>query len=276
MKKSKSLLLAFLGLFSFLSASPVHNTVVWHKLFDVKSINESYIPQAIEVYKDYVLFSVHAEDSKSALLVFKKTDEELKFLFELDMPKEATHTSDFNVVGDTLYAIDYTSNKIYEIDVPILINEKKLVINDGFYLNMKRTGSLVILDVEGEPYIFITQFIISNKLKGFKLSELKNKTLDKEKIEFEITNHRFVQGLYAKYNMLLIATNNFGIDTITIVDIKKMLQHKNVSDATMKTINAPFKMVEDIAIYGNTIITSDEESNFIYQSEDLTTNGRAQ
>jgi len=270
MKLSKSLLLTFMGFFSFLSASTPHNSVTWTKVFDVKSINETYVPQAIDVYKDYVLFSVHAKDAKSALIVFRKTETELKFLFEVDMPNEATHTSDFNVVGDILYAIDYASNKIYEIDIPTLINEKKLVINDGFYLDMKRTGSLVIIDVKGEPYMFITQFILSNKLIGFKLSELKNKTLDKSKIEFKIPNHRFVQGLYAKFDMLLIATNNWGTDTITIVDIPTMLRTNSVSDAILKTINAPFKMVEDLTIYGNKILTSDEESNFIYESQDLT------
>jgi len=269
MKLNKSLLMTFLSFFSIVSAAP-HNEVKWTKLYDVKSINESYVPQAIEVYKDYVLFSVHAKDTKSALIVFKKTQEKLEYIFEVDMPKEATHTSDFNIVGDTLYAIDYASNKIYQIDIPSLIDEKKLVIDDGFYLGMSKTGSLVIIDIKGEAYVLISQFIISNKLKAFKLSELKNRELSKDKIEFEITNHRFVQGLYAKYNMLLIATNNFGIDTITIVDIPKMLKYKNVKDATIKTINAPYKMVEDLAIYGNKIITSDEESNFIYESQDLT------
>lgn len=271
MKLHKSFLLTLLGFFTLSSAAP-HKEVLWTKLFDVKSINETYVPQAIEVYKDFVLFSVHAKDKKSALIVFKMSDEKLEYLFELDMPKEATHTSDFNVVGDTLYAIDYASNKIYQIDIPSLVNDRKLVIDDGFYLSMGRTGSLVIIDIEGEPYVFITQFIYSNKLKGFKLSELKNQTLDTSKIEYEITNHRFVQGLYSLYDMLLISTNNWGVDTITMVDIKKMLKTGNVADSTMSTINAPFKMVEDIAVYGNKIITSDEENNYIYISEDLTQN----
>jgi len=273
MKLSKSLLLTILGFFTLSSAAP-HKEVKWTKLFDVKSINATYVPQAIEVYKNYILFSVHAKDKKSALIVFKKGTKGLEYLFEVDMPKEATHTSDFNIVGDILYAIDYASNKIYQIDIPALINEKKLVIDKGFYLDMGRTGSLVILDVKGIPYVFITQFIYSNRLKGFKLSELKNRELDTDKIEFEITNHRFVQGLYAKDNKLLISTNNWGIDTITVVDIKKMLQYGNVEDATITTINAPYKMVEDIAIYGDKIITSDEESNFIYESEDITLNGK--
>ncbi len=271
MKKLNKILFSLLGFLSILSASPVHKDIKWVKLFDVKSLNESYVPQAIDVYKDYVLFSVHAKDAKSVLIVFKKSPGKLEYLFEVDMPNEATHTSDFNVLGDILYAIDYASNKIYEIDIPTLINEQKLVINDGFYLDMARTGSLAIIDVDGEPYVFITQFILSNKLKGFKLSEVKNGgTLDTDKIEIEISNHRFVQGLFVKYNMLLISTNNWGIDTITIVDIPKMLKTKSVEDATLTTMNAPFKMVEDLTIYGNTILTSDEESNYIYESEDLT------
>lgn len=272
MKIKSSLVLAFMGFFSFLSANPTHNeNIKWTKIFDVKSINAKYIPQAIEVYDDYVLFSVHAEDTKSALIVFKKHKEHLEYLFEVDMPREATHTSDFNVLGETLYAIDYASEKIYQIDIPTLINERRLLIDEGFDLEMGRTGSLVIINVEGEAYVLVSQFILSNKLKAFKLSHLKSgEKLKSSDVAFEIESHRFIQGLYAKYEMLLMATNNFGIDTISIIDITKMIQTKSTSDATLKTINAPFKMVEDITIYGNTILTSDEESNFIYESQDLT------
>jgi hypothetical protein len=267
----KNLTLTLMGLVSLLWANPPHNdNIKWTKLFDVKSLNESYVPQAIDVYKDYVLFSVHAKDAKSALIVFKKSPEKLEYLFEVDMPKEATHTSDFNVLDDTLYAIDYASNKIYEIDIPALIEKRELVIRHSFYLDMSRTGSLAIIKYKGEKYVLFTRFILSNKLIGFKMSELKKDKLDKSKIAFEITNNRFVQGLYVRYNMLLISTNNWGVDTITIVDIPKMMQTKDVGKSTIKSINAPFKMVEDITIYGNRILTSDEESNYIYESEDLT------
>jgi len=271
MRKIKKIVLALMGMVSLLSASAPHNDgIKWTKLFDVKSLNESYVPQAIDVYKDYVLFSVHAKDAKSALIVFKKTPESLEYLFEVDMPAEATHTSDFNVLGDILYAVDYASNTIYEIDILALLEKKELVILHRFFLDMSRTGSLAIIDYEGEKYVLISQFIISNKLTGFKLSELKKDRLTKNMVAFTITNHRFVQGLYVKYNMLLISTNNWGIDTIKLVDIPKMMQTKDVDKATIKSINAPFKMVEDITIHGNRIITSDEETNYIYESEDLT------
>ena len=267
----KKIVLTVMGMVSLLSANAPHNDQVkWTKLFDVKSLNESYVPQAIDVYKDYVLFSVHAKDAKSALIVFKKTPEKLEYLFEVDMPAEATHTSDFNVLGEILYAIDYASNKIYEIDIPALLEKKELLIHNSFFLDMSRTGSLAIIDYNDEKYVLFSRFILSNKLYGFKLSELKKEKLTEDMIEFTITNHRFVQGLYVKYNMLLISTNNWGIDTITLVDIPKMMKTKDVGESTIKSINAPFKMVEDITVYGNRIITSDEETNFIYESEDLT------
>lgn len=274
MQIRKLFLFMFAGFLSSVLASPLHNpNISWKKLYDVKSIDPTYVPQAIEVYKDYLLFSVHANDTKSALIVFKIEDEKLEYLFEVDMPNEATHTSDFHVFGDTLYAIDYASHKIYQIDIPVLIHEKKLLIDSGFDLDMSKTGSLVIVDIEGEPYMIVSQFIFSNRLKVFKLSDLKSgEVLKKSDIAFEIKSHRFIQGLYKKYNMLLIATNNFGIDTISIVDIPKMIQTKSTKSATLKTINAPFKMVEDLTIYGNKIVTSDEESNYIYISQDLTQN----
>ena len=271
----RTLLLLFLGAFSFASGAEQHNEKVqWQKLFDVKSLNAKYIPQAIEVYESYVLFSVHAEDAKSVLIVFEKQSNSLEYLFEVDMPAEATHTSDFCIAGERLLAIDYASNKIYTIELLALLKERKLIIDEGFYLGMGRTGSLAVVSYEGEEYVLFSQFLISSKLKAFKLSLVQSaEVLRKEDIAFTIDAHRFIQGLYTKYNMLLMATNNFGVDTITIADIPKMLATKSVSKAEVKSINAPFKMVEDIAILGNSIITSDEESNYIYISEDLTQNG---
>jgi len=265
-------ILALVGIFSSAFASLSHNTVAWNEIYNVKDINENYVPQGIEVYGDYVLFSVHANDEKSVLIVFKKEQEHTKltYLFELDFPADATHTSDLNIFDDVLYAIDYASNKICEFNLKRLLEKKELVVESEFYLNMKKTGSFAFVKYEDEMYVLVSQFILTNKLTVFKLEELKNAILDKSKIVFEITNNRFVQGLYTKYNMLLISTNNFGVDTITIVDIPKMMKYKDVSHATIKTINAPYKMVEDIVIYKNTILTSDEESFKIYQSEDLT------
>jgi hypothetical protein len=264
--------IAVIGLCSSLFAKAPHNTVTWNEIYNIKDINATYVPQGIEVYEDYVLFSVHANDEKSVLIVFKKEDNKTKltYLFEVDFPTEATHTSDLNILDDTLYAMDYASNKIYAINLKKLLEKKELVVESYFYLNMKKTGSFAFVKYEDEVYVLVSQFILTNKLTVFKLEELKNETLEKSKIAFTIKNNRFVQGLYTKYNMLLIATNNFGIDTITIVDIPKMMKSRDVSHATMKTINAPYKMVEDIAIYQNTILTSDEESFMIYQSQDLT------
>ena len=268
MKIIKSIL-GLLGLISSLFAAP-HNTIKWDKIYNVKELNDSYIPQGIEVYEDYVLFTIHAEEMKSVLIVFKKKEKQLEYLFEVDMPEEATHVSDLNVLGKTLYAIDYASNKIFEIDLDALVEEKKLVINNEFHLGMSRTGSLVIIEHDNEKYVLFARFILSNKLYAFKLSEMKHGgDLDQSKIAFTITNHRFVQGLYAKDNILLVSTNNFGIDTIKMIDIPTMMRTKNVDNATINIINAPFKMVEDITMDGGKILTSDEESFYIYESEVL-------
>ena len=270
LKKSKTFLMAFMGVFSLLCASTPHKEIKWKKLFDVHAIDKTYVPQAIEVYKNYVLFSVHAQDKKSALIVFEKSGERLEYLFEVDMPKEATHTSDFDVVGDTLYAIDYASNKIYQIDLPSLIEQRKLVIDDGFYLNMSRTGSLVIVSYDNETYVLISQFILTTKLSVFKLSTLKEKgELQESDILFTIDAHRFIQGLYTQDNLLLMSTNNWGVDTITIADVEQTFKTKSINDAAILKVNAPYKMVEDIAMIENKIITSDEESNYIYESQQL-------
>jgi glutamine cyclotransferase len=268
MKMIKSLF-GLLGLLSSLYAAP-HNTVKWQEIYNVKELNDAYVPQGIEVYKDFVLFTIHAKDTKSVLIVFQKKEKKLEYLFEVDMPPEATHVSDLNVLGKTLYAIDYASNKIFEIDLETLVQKKRLLIKNEFYLGMSRTGSLVIIEHNNEKYVLFSRFILSNKLYAFKLSEMQHGgDLDKSKIAFSVTNHRFVQGLYAKENILLIATNNFGVDTITMVNIADMIETKSVKNATINIINAPYKMVEDLTMYEGKILTSDEESFFIYESEVL-------
>ena len=245
-----------------------YEKVQWKKIFNIKDLHSDYVPQGIEAYDNYILFTVHKKDTKSVLIVFKKDVNKLKYLYEIDMPSEAMHTSDLCIYDNILYAIDYHSNIIYQIDLNALLQERKLIIKSKFFLNMKRTGSLVIVEYNNEKYILFTQFIISDKLHVIKLSDLKNGSLEKDKIQFSIKNNSLVQGLFRKNNNLYISVNRYGIDLIYVVDIQKMMKEKGIQNAILKTINAPSKMVEDIVVYKDKIIISDEGTNYIYESYD--------
>lgn len=236
----------------------------WIEVFNVKKLNENYVPQGIEVYKDYLLFTVHEKDKSSLLIVFKIINNKLQYLFKTNFPKVATHVSDLSIYKNDLYAIDYASNNLYKIDIEKTINNKELAIKTTIQTNLKRSGSIVVTNYNNEDVIFITQFILNNNIDVYKLNDLSKK--DKKPL-ISIDSKYFIQGLYKYDNKFLISSNKYGIDPIFISNYTKMIKDKSITKSNTIAINGPGRMIEDIVIYNGHIITSDEESYKIYISK---------
>ena len=238
--------------------------VEWIEAFDIKKLNKNYVPQGIEVYKNYLLFTVHEKDKSSHLIIFKINNNQLTYLFSMNFPTEATHVSDLSIYNNYLYAIDYASNNLYKIDIEKTIHNKQLVILETIQTGLSRSGSIIITNYNNNDIALITQFILSKNIQAYKLQDLKNK--NKQPI-FNISAKYYIQGLYKKDNLLLTTSNKYGIDPIFISNYKKTLESKNIINSDTVTLNGPGRMIEDITIYNNYLITSDEETYKIYISK---------
>ena len=240
--------------------------VEWKEIYSLINLDKDYVAQGIEIYKNYLLFTVHKSDKKSVLLVFniKKTGE-LEHIFSTDFPKIATHVSDLSIYKNELYAIDYASNYLYQINIDKTIEEKKLQVIKKIPTSLPRSGSIIVTDYKNKKALFLSQFIISNKISIYDFNDLTDTT----KVPLlEVDAKRYIQGLYQKDDLVYVSSNKYGIDPIHIVNTNEMIKSKSIETTSTITITGPGKMIEDIVIFNNHIITSDEENNKLYISKD--------
>ena len=233
----------------------------WIELFDVTKLNKDYVPQGIEVYKNYLLFTVHKKDKSSLLIVFKINNSKLYYLYKIKFPPEATHVSDLSLYKNNLYAIDYASNNLYKIDIEKTINSKKLTVLSKMQTHLKRSGSIVVTNYNNEDVVFITQFILNKNINVYRLTDLSKK--DKKPI-ISIDSKYFIQGLYKQNNKFLISSNKYGKDPIFVCKYNALLEERSINTNNILIINGPGKMIEDLVLYNGYIITSDEDSYKIY------------
>ena len=244
--------------------------IKWKEIFNLANLDKEYVAQGIEVYKNYLLFTVHKADKKSILLVFNiKENGELIYLFSTDFPKIATHVSDLSIYQDILYGIDYSSNNLYEIDIDKTIEEKKLIIINEIPTYLKRSGSIIISKYKNKKILFISQFIINNKISAYSFDNLTDK---QKKTLLEIDAKHYIQGLYEKDDLVYVSSNKYGTDPIFIINKKEMLENTSINIPSTVAINSPGRMVEDIVVFNDYIVTSDEETNTIYISKSSITN----
>jgi len=239
--------------------------VTWQKLFDLRELNDKYIAQGVEIYKDYLLFSVHENDTKSHLIVFKIiSNTQIIHLFTTQFPREATHISDFSVYNNYLYAIDYATNNLYKIDIEDTIRNEKLKIKETHDTRLEKSGSIIVTQYNNETILFVSQFILNDKISGYKLESIVNKS---KKPVLSIESKFFIQGLYKDEKYTYISSNMYGNDAIFIIDSLKLYEAKKIDKNNSLAINGPGMMIEDITIFDDYIITSDEETNAIYISK---------
>ena len=238
------------------------NKIIWNQIFDLKTLDKDYVAQGIEVYQDYLFYSVHKKDEESHLIVFQITsNKNLKYLFTTKFPKIATHISDLSVHNNSLYAIDYDSNNLYKINITSTLDAKTLIIDKVIPTNISRSGSIIVTDYNGKEIILISQFIIDKNIKAYNLNNLDDRN---KKPIFEIKSKYFIQGLYKNNNNIYITSNTSDIDPIFVTSSSILFETKTLDNYSTLIYNGPGKMIEDIVIYNDYIITSDEETNKIY------------
>jgi hypothetical protein len=222
-------------------------------------------------YKDYIFFSIHAKDTKSVILVFKDVGEKFEFINEMDMPLEATHTSDLTIYQDKLYAIDFYSDFVYEFE----IREKDGIVELDLFkkakiaLDNKKFGSFAIIEREDQVLLLATSFNYDNTIWVFDFEDLFVKQLGfEDSLIFETEGSFFTQGLYYQKNKnrLYISVNRFGKDFIFKIDFENFFLYKDINKAIEKVFLAPGRMVEDIYVDDDYIYTSDEEVDKIFKA----------
>jgi|GEM_PF-1571251 len=262
------------------SSTPIHeffsteeniNKLKWEEVFALENLNPEYVPQGIAVHDDLVYHTIHKKDTKSILIIFRKSDPTLLVVKELELPPEATHTSDLTVYKGHFYAIDYHSNYIYQLDFKELRHKLKLKVIRKVRVTKpdRQFGSFEIVEHEGKEYLFVTTFLKDNRMYVFDFDAFFRQRLGFEKsLLFSIESSFFTQGLClsSTAKSLFHSVNRFGVDFIFELDIRRLLLTKNYRESITRSFLGPDKMIEDLAVQGDTVYTSDEYVNKVYRA----------
>lgn len=241
------------------------HTIKWKEVFSLNKLHPNYIAQGIEVYDNHLFFTIHEEDKKSVFIVFNiEENGTLTHQFSTDFPTIATHVSDLSIYNDILYAIDYASNNLYQIDIQKTIKKKELVISNTFQTHLPRSGSIIVNKYNHNQTLLISQFILNNNISAY---DFQNLTDNDKNPSLKINAKYYIQGLHEKDGRVYVSSNKYGIDPIFIINKEEMLKNKSINLPSTVIVNSPGKMVEDLVIYNNYIVTSDEETNKIYISQ---------
>ena len=255
----------------------------WKPLVELREINSEFVCQGISKYEDFIIHTVSIDNKKSSkVLLFKIVDkQELKFICELNLPKEATHTSDVTIFEEKIYFTDYHSLKIYEANLKDLLYKKTLIIENIYKTKIKNSGSISIFSYERKNYLIITSFLINDQMYFFDFDEFKknnnvkceNSKDNNLRCLFSCRNSFFVQGLHfnLKKQKLFQTLNRFGANLIQEIDILKLIKSKNkdIFDCVEKNYFGPGPMIEDIILDSEKSIlyTSDEYDNIIFNAK---------
>ena len=255
----------------------------WKPLVELREINSEFVCQGISKYEDFIIHTISIDNKRSSkILLFKIiNDEKLKFICKLNLPKEATHTSDVTIFEEKIYFTDYHSLKIYEANLKDLLYKKTLIIENIYKTKIKNSGSISIFSYERKNYLIITSFLINDQMYFFDFDEFKkNNNLKSETSKdnnlrclFSCKNSFFVQGLHFnnKKQKLFQTLNRFGANLIQEIDILKLIKSKNkyIFDCVEKNYFGPGPMIEDIILDSEKSIlyTSDEYDNIIFNAK---------
>lgn len=256
----------------FSTEDPIYS-LDWRKHFSVETLNDDYIPQGIVHDQKTLYHSIHKRDRKSVLIIFDTATKTYSAIKELMLPREATHTSDLTIYQDDVYAIDYTSNYVYQFSLKDLRRRHKAKLKlkrkAKVYLGYQKFGSLEIVVHEGRELLLLTSFAIDNRLFVLDFRKFFDEQVGFEAaLLFSVEASYFTQGLYyqAKSDRLYHSVNRFGVDFIYELDLSVLLTKKQYRPSIRRVYLAPNGMVEDLSVQEDVIHTSDEQTFGVYSA----------
>lgn len=131
-------------------------------------------------------------------------------------------------------------------------------------------GSLEIVEHDQKELLLVTSFIKTNHLYVFDFDAFFRKRMGFERsLVCAIESSYFTQGLALSEDStrLYHSVNRFGVDVIFELDIATLLESKQYRRSIVRSFLAPHTMVEDISVQDNTMYTSDEATNKLYEAD---------
>lgn len=275
LKKTSPLLAAFcvvalgscaLGMRHYLSPNNTESSKhLWVELGQTPNAANKFVPQGL-TYIDGYLYLAESHDNKIGMVYQIDPSDGAKITGQFQLPDDAVHTSGLAWDGKYLWAVDYASLKLYQINLKVSLGAGKANVINSYETGLTGPSAITSFVWKNTPYLALSDFRNSNHTYIIPHEKIKTDAAITEVALFSFKNKIFSQGLTSDDQYLYEATNKIGEDIIYKLDLCKLFEAHNFDEALVETIQAPAGMVEDLAIGARKIWTSDESTYRIYSA----------
>lgn len=258
------------GLLDWTGGPVAGDASAWRDLGDPPGAAERYPPQGMTLAGDRLVFSNHWNDRRSMLYLVDPDG--MRVLAQTRMPARAVHTSGLGWDGERLWAVDYRSLELFEMDLEASFRAPEAVVLHAWPTGLGGASALTVLTVDGLVYLAVSDFLNSQRtyiIPRDQVPGLAHHGIP-ELATISYRNGALSQGLTWDGRYLYEAVNNRGVDRIEIYDVVDAIRSGDPRRVrALGSFSAPGNAVEDLATDGRRLWTSDERSFRWYVLEDL-------
>jgi len=239
----KTALAASLGLLALGCAAK--GDIEWQDMGRTPMAYMKYAPQGLTWVKGRLLFANTWRDIKSR--VYEIDPESMRVLRWFDMPPEAVHTGGLAWDGSHLWAVDYSSDKAYKIDLEVSLGSCHAAVVGEFRTTLRGTSACCFMPWRGKPRLVISDFcntgttIVVDHHKA-----LANGTA-RGAIVFRYKNQCFSQGLTYALGHLWESENRLSGSVVNMICLDRLKCCRNSAQATVARFAGPSTGIEDLA-----------------------------
>jgi glutamine cyclotransferase len=241
----------------------VRSTMRWEDRGPTPLGDRRFTPQGKAWVDGRLIFANTWKDERSRVYEIDPATMEIRRTF--DMPDGAVHTSGMAWDGESLWAVDFRSNRAYRIDLEASLEQQTPVVISSFDTTLEGTSACCLLSWEGETRLAISDFR-NSRMTVFvdHLSAAASGSADGH-IVFAYENEGFSQGLEFFDGHLWESENKIGRNILNKMDLGLLAETRDARRATIAQFAAPSFGVEDLAWSGTGLWTSDETSFRFYE-----------
>lgn len=237
----------------------------WEDLGPVPLREKRYTPQGMTWVDGRIVFANCWRNTRSR--VYRIDPDGMQIEAWFDMPSEAVHTSGLAYDGVDLWAVDFKSNRCYQIALDASYRQQRAEVLASFPTGLGGTSACCFVPVNGETLLAISDF--RRTCRTF-LVRHEAAMAAGEMAQHVVASYRnggFSQGLEWDGRYLYESENRLGVDVLNELNLDLLLETGDAGRATRRQFAAPHRGVEDLAWDGHTMYTSDEVSFSFYRTE---------
>lgn len=235
----------------------------WDSLGPTLPVGQDHTPQGMTSIDNDIIFASSLMNTKS--IVYRIDGQSMEVLQEFDMPPEAVHTSGLAFDGQHLWAVDYISNQCYELDQAASFISGNAVVTRRFATGLKGTSACCFVFYQGELLLAISDFMHTRRTYLVRHQQAAEAGDMKNAVVVSYENEGFSQGLAWDGEYLYESENKLGRDVVNKMDLALLLKTGKARAATVVQFNGPANGIEDMAILGDLLYTSDETTFQFYK-----------